>query len=53
MRKLLNTLYVMTESCYLTLDGENIVIQNGEKILGRFPLHTLENILHTKEQHRH
>lgn len=45
MRKLLNTLYVMTESCYLTLDGENIVIQNGEKILGRFPLHTLENII--------
>lgn len=45
MRKLLNTLYVMTDSCYLTLDGENIVIQNGEKVLGRFPLHTLENII--------
>ena len=45
MRKLLNTLYVMTESCYLTLDGENIVIQDGEKTLGRFPLHTLENII--------
>lgn len=45
MRKLLNTLYVMTESCYLTLDGENVVIQDGEKILGRFPLHTLENII--------
>lgn len=45
MRKLLNTLYVMTESCYLTLDGENIVIQDGEKSLGRFPLHTLENII--------
>lgn len=45
MRKLLNTLYVMTESCYLMLDGENIVIQNGEKILGRFPLHTLENVV--------
>ena len=44
MRKLLNTLYIMTENCYLTLDGENIVIQDGEKILGRFPLHTLENI---------
>lgn len=44
MRKLLNTLYVMTDSCYLTLDGENIVIQNGENTLGRFPLHTLENI---------
>lgn len=45
MRKLLNTLYVMTESCYLTLDGENIVILDGEKTLGRFPLHTLENII--------
>ena len=45
MRKLLNTLYVMTESCYLTLDGENIVIQNGENVLGRFPLHTLENVV--------
>lgn len=45
MRKLLNTLYVMTEDCYLTLDGENIVILNGEKTLGRFPLHTLENIV--------
>lgn len=45
MRKLLNTLYVMTESCYLTLEGENIVIQNGEKVLGRFPLHTLENVV--------
>lgn len=45
MKKLLNTLYVMTESCYLTLDGENIVIQNGDQTLARFPLHTLENII--------
>lgn len=45
MRKLLNTLYVMTESCYLTLEGENIVIIDGEKTLGRFPLHTLENVV--------
>lgn len=45
MRKLLNTLYVMTDSCYLLLEGENIVIQNGDKTLGRFPLHTLENIV--------
>ena len=37
----------MTDSCYLTLDGENIVIQDGEKILGRFPLHTLENVSET------
>ena len=45
MRKLLNTLYVMTDSCYLTLEGENIVIQDGKETLGRFPLHTLENII--------
>lgn len=45
MRKLLNTLYVMTESCYLTLDGENVVIQDNGQTLGRFPLHTLENIV--------
>lgn len=45
MRKLLNTLYVMTECCYLTLDGENIVVLNNEKTMGRFPLHTLENII--------
>jgi CRISPR-associated protein Cas1 len=45
MRKLLNTLYVMTENCYLTLNGENIVIQDDDKTLGRFPLHTLENII--------
>ena len=45
MKKLLNTLYVMTENCYLTLEGENIVIVDDEKMLGRFPLHTLENII--------
>ncbi len=45
MRKLLNTLYVLTENCYLTLDGENVVIQNGDTILGRFPLHMLETII--------
>lgn len=50
MRKLLNTLYVMTESCYLTLDGENIVIQDGEKTLGRFPfiLWKTLSVSHTK-----
>lgn len=45
MRKLLNTLYVMTADCYLTLDGENVVILKDEKTLGRFPLHTLENMI--------
>ena len=45
MRHLLNTLYVMTEDAYLTLDGENVVIQQDKNELGRFPLHGLEGIL--------
>lgn len=45
MKKLLNTLYVLTEDCYLTLDGENVVILRDSETLGRFPLHTLENIV--------
>ena len=45
MRRLLNTLYVMTENAYLTLDGENVVIQVEGAERGRFPLHTLEGIL--------
>lgn len=45
MRKLLNTLFVLTEDAYLTLDGENVVLSRHEETLGRFPLHTLEGIL--------
>ncbi len=45
MKKLLNTLYVMTEDCYLTLEGENVVVLQEEKTLGRFPLHNLEHIV--------
>lgn len=45
MRHLLNTLYVLTEDSYLSLNGENVVVSQGEQQLGRFPLHTLENIL--------
>lgn len=45
MRKFLNTLYVLSEDAYLTLDGENIVIKNGSNVIGRFPLHNLESII--------
>ena len=45
MRKLLNTLFVLTESSYLTLDGENVVIKQDQTEMARFPLHTLECIL--------
>ena len=45
MKKLLNTLYVLSEDSYLRLDGENIVIQRDDQVAARFPLHTLENII--------
>ena len=44
MKTLLNTLFVMTEDAYLTLDGENVVVRKGEDVMGRFPLHTLQGI---------
>ena len=45
MKKLLNTLYVTSENSYLALDGENIVIYDDKKELGRVPLHNLEEIV--------
>ena len=32
----------MTESSYLTLDGETVVVKQGDAEAARFPLHTLE-----------
>ena len=31
MRKLLNTLFVINEDAYLTLDGENLVVTRSRK----------------------
>lgn len=45
MKKLLNTLYVMSENGYLGLDGETIVIYDGEKEVGKVLLHNLEGIV--------
>lgn len=45
MRRLLNTLFVLTEDAYLTLENENIVVKRENEILGRVPLLTLENIV--------
>ena len=45
MRKLLNTLFVLTEDSYLSLDGENVVVSRERGEVARFPLHTLEGIL--------
>lgn len=45
MKKLLNTIYINSPNRYLTLDGENVVI-NYEKVeIGRVPLHNIEQIL--------
>jgi CRISPR-associated protein Cas1 len=45
MRKLLNTLYIVTPESYLTPDGENIVVllENKEKF--RLPFTSIENII--------
>lgn len=45
MKKLLNTLYVMTPEAYLSLDGENIVVLKEDKVAGRIPLHNLESVV--------
>ena len=45
MRRLLNTLYILSDDIYLALDGENIVAKRAGKEVGRIPLHTLEAIL--------
>lgn len=45
MKKLLNTLYITSENSYLALDGENIVVYEEQKELGRLPLHNLEGIV--------
>ena len=45
MKKLLNTLYVTSENSYLALDGENVVVLDGQKEVGRLPLHNLEGIV--------
>ena len=45
MRKLLNTLHVMTQGAYLHRDGETIAVKiDGEQRL-RLPVHTLEGLV--------
>ena len=45
MKKLLNTLYVLSEDVYLCLDGENVVAKREQETLARYPLHTLQSIV--------
>lgn len=45
MKHLLNTLFILSEDIYLTLDGENVVANRDKQIAARYPLHTLQNIV--------
>lgn len=45
MKKLLNTMYVTSSNRYLSLDGENVVVLEKDKMIGRVPLHNLEGIV--------
>jgi CRISPR-associated protein Cas1 len=45
VKKLANVLYVTLPEAYLSLDGENVVIKNEEKVSMRLPLHNLDNIV--------
>ena len=44
MRKLLNSLYILEETAYLTLDGENIVCRSEDKEKFRLPFTNIEDI---------
>ena len=45
MRMLQNTLYVLRPKAYLSLEGENILVQEEGEAIGRFPLHNLEGVV--------
>lgn len=45
MKRLLNTLYVTSGNRYLSLDGENVVVLEEQKEIGRVPLHNLQAIV--------
>ena len=45
MKALGNTLYVTTPDAYLSLDGENVVVQKDGNELRRIPLHNLDGIV--------
>ncbi len=45
MKHLLNTLYILSEDIYLSLNGENVVANREKQALARYPLHTLQNIV--------
>lgn len=45
MRHLLNTLFVTSEDAYLSLEGENVLVNRENTVVARFPLHNLQMIV--------
>lgn len=45
MRHLLNTLFVISEDVYLSLEGENVLVNRDREVVSRFPLHNLQMII--------
>jgi CRISP-associated protein Cas1 len=45
MKRLLNTLYVLTQECYLGLEGETVAVRQDRQTTARVPLHTLDGIV--------
>jgi CRISPR-associated protein Cas1 len=45
MRRLLNTLYVVTPDAYLACEGENVLVKSNDEIKLRIPIHNLEGII--------
>lgn len=45
MRHLLNTLFVTSEDAYLSLEGENVIVNRDQTVAARFPLHNLQMIV--------
>ena len=45
MKHLLNTLFVTSEDAYLSLEGENVLVNRQQQVVARFPLHTLSGII--------
>ena len=44
MKRLLNTLYITSGNRYLSLDGENVVVMEDKKEIGRITLHNLHPV---------
>ena len=47
MRKLGNTLYVMSEGLYLSQEGEAVTVERDHHVVMRLPVHTLSGIVAT------